>query len=58
MITDGKSQTAINKLKKGKVSENSDIRVEDTENYDAAKKEKVKYIFNEVLNQESLTPET
>ena len=42
LITDEKSQTVINKLKKGKVSENNDIRVEDSKNYDAAKKEKVK----------------
>ena len=53
-----KIQTAINKLKKGKASDNNGIRAEDIKNCDVATKGMMKQIFNEVFKQESCTPET
>ena len=58
LIIDEEIQAAINKLKKGETRDNNGIRVEEIKNCDAATKEKVKQIFNEVLKQESCTPET
>ena len=52
LITDEEIQAAINKLK-GKASDNNGIRAEDV-----ATKGTIKQIFNEVLKQESCTPET
>ena len=57
MIIDEEIQTANNKLKKIKVSDNNGIRAEDIKNCDDAMKEMEKQIFNEVLKQESCTPE-
>ena len=47
MIIDEEIETAFNKLKKGKASDNKGIRAE-----------VIKLIFNEALKQESCTPET
>ena len=58
MIIDEEIQTAINKVKKGKASDNNGIRAEDIRTCDDATKETIKQIFNEVLKQESCTPET
>ena len=58
MITDEEIQAAINKLKKGKASDNNGIRAEDIKNNDVATKGMMKQIFNEVFKQESCTPET
>ena len=57
MITEEEIQTAINKLKKGKASDNNGIQAEDIKTCDDATKETIKQIFNEVLKQESCTPE-
>ena len=56
--TDEEIQTAINKLKKGKASHNNGLRAEDIKTCDDATKEMIKQISNEVLKQESCTPET
>ena len=57
LITDEEIQAAINKLKKGKASDNNGIRAEDIKTCDNERKEMIKLIFNEVLKQESCTPE-
>ena len=49
-----KNQAAINKLNNGKASDNNGIRAKDIKNCDAATKEKIKQIFNEVLKQEAV----
>ena len=46
LITDEEIQAAINKLKKGKVSETNGIRAEDIKTYDNVTKETIKQIFN------------
>ena len=48
---------AINKLKKGKASDNNGIRAEDIKTCDNETKEMIKLIFNDVLKQESCSPE-
>ena len=58
LITDEESQTAISRLNKGKASDNNGIRSEDIKTSDNVTKEMIKQIFNEVLKQESCTPET
>ena len=58
MITDEEIQAGINKLRKGKASDNNGIRAEDIKTCDTATKETIKQIFNEVSKQESCTPET
>ena len=58
LITEEEIQTAINKLKKGKASDNNGIRAEDINTCGNVMKERIKQIFNEVLRQESCTPET
>ena len=57
LITDEEIQSAINKLKKSKASDNNGIRAEDIKTCDNETKEMTKLIFNEVLKQESCTPE-
>ena len=44
-------------LKKGKASDNNGIRAEDIKICDNETKEMIKLIFDEVLKQESCTPE-
>ena len=58
LITDEEIQAAINNLKKGKASDNNGIRAEDIKTCFNVTKETIKQIFNEVLKQESCTPET
>ena len=48
---------AINKLKKGKASDNNGIRPQDIRTCDNETNEMIKLIFNEVLKQESSAPE-
>ena len=57
-ITEEEVQTAINKLKKGKASDNNGIRAEDIKTCDDTTKEIIRQIFNEVIKQGSCTPET
>ena len=49
MIIDEEIQTTINKLKKGKASDNNGIRAKDIKICDDATKEIIKPLFNEVL---------
>ena len=57
LITDEEIQAAINKLKKGIANDSNGIRAEDIKTCDNETKEVIKLIFNEVLKQESCTPE-
>ena len=57
LITDEEIQAAINKLKKGTANDSNGIRAEDIKTCDNETKEVIKLIFNEVLKQESCTPE-
>ena len=57
LITDEEIQAAIDKLKKGKASDNNGIRAEDIKTCDNETKEMIKRIFDEVLKQESCTSE-
>ena len=52
-FTNDEVQTPINKLKKGKASDNSGIRAEDIKTYDDTTKE-----MNELIKQDDCTPET
>ena len=57
-ITEEEVQTAINKLKKGKASDNYGFRAEDVKTCDDTTKEMIGQIFNDVIKQGSCTPET
>ena len=57
-ITEEEVRTAINKLKKGKASDNKGIRAEDIKTCDDTTKEMIRQIFNEVIKQGICTPET
>ena len=52
-ITKDEIQSAINKLKKGKACDNNGIRAEDITNCNDTTKEKIRQIFNEVLNKKA-----
>ena len=51
-------QAAIDKLKKGRASDNNGIRAEDIKTCDATTREMIRQIFNEVLKHDDCTPET
>ena len=57
-FTQEEVQAAIDKLKKGKASDNNGIWAEDIKTCDATTKEMIRQIFNEVLKQDDCTPET
>ena len=57
-FTQDEVQAAIDKLKKGKASDNNGIRAEDLKTCDATTTEMIRHIFNEVLKQDDCTPET
>ena len=57
-LTQDEIQAAIDKLKKGKASDNNGIRVEDIKTCDATTKEIIRQVFNEILKQDDCTPET
>ena len=57
-FTQDEIQAAIDKLEKGKASDNNGIRAEDMKTCDATTKDMVRQIFNEILKQEDCTPET
>ena len=54
LIIDEEIQAAINKLKKGKASDNTGIRAEDINTCDNVTKETIKRIFNEVSKTRKL----
>ena len=57
-FTQDEAQAAIDKLEKGKASDNNGFQAEDIKTCDATTKEMIRQIFNEVLKQEDCTPET
>ena len=57
-FTQEEAQAAIDKLKKGKASDNNGIWAEDIKTCDATTKEMIRQIFNEVLMHDDCTPET
>ena len=57
-FTQEEVRAAIDKLKKGKASDNNGIRAEDIKTCDATTKEMIRQIFNEVLKHDDCTPAT
>ena len=52
-ITEDDMQAAVNKLKKGKACDNNGIRAENIKNCNDTTKEKIRQIFNQVINKKA-----
>ena len=50
------SQDAIDRLKKGKAKDSNEIRAEQLKNCSDDTKEKIRTIFNEIVQQDDFTP--
>ena len=57
-FTKNESQNAIDRLKKGKAKDSNGIRAEQLKNCSDDTKEKIRTIFNEIVQQENFTPKS